>query len=359
MQDFQQNPNQQLLDQQNQANPNYYPGGNPPQVNIQTNIPQGFQPQLNAQMYPPQFNAQMNIPPQFNAQMNIPPQFNAQMNVPPQFAKPQNFPPNFPQNMPNMPPQNPQNIPKPEELFEMQKRIMAGERVNIFDPFQQQQQSNAYVLPPQCQPVGDKLIIPFSSCKNCFLEIFMIITSLMVISLAPTYAKIYTAVFFLIEQFCILFSAKKRIEIIKDEPNKKLTVKLINYLGMTRKTTEYDLGNLFVDVQIVDRKEGWQTPAYYRLILINTYKDGIAIDLDSSNIKNKPVSAFDFFEHVDAQKFNGQVNMKNTIQSFIGNNNEEGNPFAFNIDAYMKKQDNIFEHFTYSRDVLLFVNMLK
>jgi hypothetical protein len=153
-------------------------------------------------------------------------------------------------------------------------------------------------------------------------------------------------VFFLIEQFCVLFSTKKRVEIVKDEPNKKLTVKLINYLGMTRKTTEYDLGNLFVDVQIVDRKEGWQTPAYYRLILINTYKDGIAIDLDSSNIKNKPVSAFDFFEHVDAQKFNGQVNMKNTIQSFIGNNNEEGNPLAFNINTYMKKQDNVFKHFT-------------
>ena len=335
MQDFQQNPNQQLLEQQNQANPNYYPGGNPPQVNIQTNIPQGFQPQLNTQMYPPQFNAQM-----------YPPQFNAQMNVPPQFAKPQNFPPNFPQNMPNMPPQNPQNIPKPEEVFEIQKRIMAGERVNIFSPFQQQQQSNAYVLPPQCQPVGDKLIIPFSNCQNCVLEIYMVITSLMVIWLAPTYAKIYTSVCFLIEQFCILFSAKKRVEIIKDEPSKKLTVKLINYLGMTRKTTEYELGNVFVDVQIVDRKEGWQTPAYYRLILINTYKDGVAIDLDSSNIKNKPVPAFDFFEHVDAQKFNGQVNMKNTIQSFIGNNSEEGNPLAFNINTYMNKQDNVFKHFT-------------
>ena len=56
--------------------------------------------------------------------------------------------------------------------------------------------------------------------------------------------------------------------------------------------------------------------------------------------------AFDFFEHVDAQKFNGQVNMKNTIQSFIGNNNEEGNPLAFNINTYMNKQDNVFKHFT-------------
>ena len=298
MQDFQQNSNQQLLEQQNQANLNYYPGGNRPQVNIQTNIPQGFQPQLNAQMYPPQFNAQMNVPPQF--------------------SKPQNFPPNFPQNMPIMPPQNPQNIQKPEEVFEIQKRIMAGERVNIFSPFQQQQQSNAYVLPPLCQPMGDKITIPFSNCYNYFLEIFMIITSSLVIFLAPTNVKIYTAVFFLIEQFCILFSAKKKVEIIKDEPSKKLTVKLINYLCMVRKTREYDLGNVFVDVQ----QEDIEGDKNYRLIFINTYKDGIAIDLDSSNIKNKPVHAFDFFENVDVKKFYDQAIMKSTIQSFIGNNNE-------------------------------------
>ena len=64
---------------------------------------------------------------------------------------------------------------------------------------------NVYVLPPQTQSLGDKLIIPFSSCGNCVLEILQIIAILLIIILVPKYAKMYTSVFFLIEQFCFFF----------------------------------------------------------------------------------------------------------------------------------------------------------
>ena len=196
MQDNQQNQynqlNQQLLDQPSKP-------GIQPQVNTQMNIQQGYPPQVNAQMnfqgYPPQVNAQMNVqgyPPQVNAQMNFPQGYQIPPNFPQNINIPPNFPQNYPQNNPNIHP-NLQNIPKPEELFEMQKRMMAGERVNIFNP--NQQQSNAYVLPPQVQPVGDKLIIPFSNCKNIVMEVFMIITSIMVVCSAPSIGKIYTAIF--------------------------------------------------------------------------------------------------------------------------------------------------------------------
>ena len=119
---------------------------------------------------------------------------------------------------------------------------------------------------------------------------------------------------------------------------------------MQGKKKEFDLQNIFIDVETVDRKEGWQTPAYYRLILINTFKDGISIDLDSSNIQNTPVTIFDFHEHVNAFKFNGQSAMKQTIKSFLGNNDnnndeDEINPLSFNINKYMNKQDDIFRHF--------------
>ena len=330
MQDNQQNQynqlNQQLLDQPSKPEIQ-------PQVNAQMNVQQGYPPQVNAQM-----NVQQGYPPQINAQMNFPQGYQ----IPPNFPQNINITPNFPQNYPqNMPP-NVQHIPKPEELFEMQKRMMAGERVNIFNP---NQQSNAYVLPPQAQPVGDKLIIPFSNCKNIVLEVFMIISSLMIVSSAPSIGKIYTAITFLIEQILVLYFAKKRVEIVKDQPNNKLTVKLINYLGIARKKTEFDLKNVFIDIQIVDRKEGWQTPAYYRLIIINTFKDGIAIDLDSSEIKNTPLKIYDFYEHVNASKFSGQIVMKQTVKTFVGNQNDEENPLSFNINKYMNKPDNIFKHF--------------
>ena len=327
--------NQQLLGQQDKpitVNQDLNPGNNAAPVNTQINTPP---------THPPQINAQMNIP------QGNPIQVNSQMNFPPGFQNPHNFPHGFPQNYPNnmlnMPP-NPQNMPKPEDLFQMQKRMMAGERVNIFNPYQQQQ-SNAYVLAPQNLPSGNKLIIPFSNCNNIILEVFMIITSLMVVGTAPGLARIYTALVFLIEQFCFLYYGSKRVEIVKIEESKILAVKLINYLGCARKTKEFDLSNVYIDVQIVDRKEGWKTPSYYRLIIINTYKDGISIDLDSSSILKTPVKIFESFEHINAHKFNGEVTMKQTLKEFIGNQNKEESPLSFSINKYMNKQENIFSHF--------------
>ena len=331
--------NQQLLGQQDKpipVNQDLNPGNNAPPVNNQINTPPAYPPQINAQMNIPQ-----GYPIQVNSQMNFPPGFQNPHNFPHGF--PQGYPQNYPYNMPNMPP-NPQNMPKPEDLFQMQKRMMAGERVNIFNPYQQQQ-SNAYVLAPQNLPSGNNLVIPFSNCGNIVLEVFMIITSLMVVGTAPGYAKIYTALIFLIEQFCFLYYGSKRVEIVKNEEGKKLTVKLINYLGCARKTTEFDLSNVYIDVQIVDRKEGWQTPAYYRLIIINTYKDGISIDLDSSSIQKTPAKIFESFEHINAHKFNGEAPMKQTLKTFIGNQNEEESPLSFSINKYMKKQENVFSHF--------------
>ena len=327
--------NQQLLGQQDKpilVNQDLNPGNNAPPVNTQINTPPAYPPQINAQMNIPQ-----GYPIQVNSQMNFPPGFQNPHNFPHGF--PQGYPQNYPYYMPNMPP-NPQNMPKPEDLFQMQKRMMAGERVNIFNPYQQQQ-SNAYVL----APTGNKLIIPFANCKNIVLEVFMIITSLMVVGTAPGLARIYTAFIFLIEQFCFLYYGSKRVEIVKNEESKILTVKLINYLGCERKTTEFDLSNVYIDVQIVDRKEGWQTPTYYRLIIINTYKDGISIDLDSSSIQIIPVKIFESFEHINAHKFNGEVTMKQTLKAFIGNQNEEESPLSFSINKYMNKQEDIFSHF--------------
>lgn len=331
--------NQQLLGEQDKpipVNQDLNPGNNAPPVNTQINTPPSYPPQINAQMNIPQ-----GYPIQVNSQMNFPPGFQNPHNFPHGF--PQGYPQNYPYNMLNMPP-NPQNMPKPEDLFQMQKRMMAGERVNIFNPYQQQQ-SNAYVLAPQNLPSGNKLIIPFANCKNIVLEVFMILTSLMVVGTAPGLARIYTAFIFLIEQFCFLYYGSKRVEIVKNEESKILTVKLINYLGCARKITEFDLSNVYIDVQIVDRKEGWQTPTYYRLIIINTYKDGISIDLDSSSIQKIPVKIFESFEHINAHKFNGEVTMKQTLKAFIGNQNEEESPLSFSINKYMNKQEDIFSHF--------------
>ena len=209
----------------------------------------------------------------------------------------------------------------------------------------QNQQSNNYVLAPQNQPLGDKLIIPFSKCKNIIIEIFMIITSALVIVSVPPIAKIYTAAVFLLEQFFVLYFGNNKIELIKDEQNKILNVRLINFLFCARKKYEFDLPNTHFDVHLVDRKEGWQTPAYFRLLITNTYKDGIGIDLDSSNIKNKPAKLFQYFEHINIQKFINKEALKQTLNTFIGSSGNDESPVSFDINKYMNKSPDIFANF--------------
>lgn len=234
--------------------------------------------------------------------------------------------------------------------------MIAGERVNYKNLFNKQQSDN-YVLPPKNLYSGNKLIIPFDNCKNIATEIFIVTTGILLIVSSPSILlKICSCVLILIEQICVLYFGKKRIEIVKNEKENKLTAKLINHFGKARKTTEYGLSNVFFDVQIVNRNGPsyeQDIPLYYRLLIVNTFKDGIEIDLDSSNIQKNPVKIFDYFEHVSAYKFNGQLNMIKTLKTFAGIPSEEESPFSFRINQYMNKQNDIFRQFNnFIRNVL-------
>ena len=326
------NLNQQFLNQQDNPIPvnqnNYNSGDNAPPINSNINIPS---------FYPQQVNLQMNIPQQINSQ-----QMNLQMNIPQQInpnSLPQGYPPNYFQNYPP-------NFIKPEELFEIQKRMLAGEKVNLTNQINQQQ-SNKFVLPPQNLHSGNKLTISFEKIRNILLEIFIIIIGLMIIgSSMKIILIICNGVLFLIEQICVLYYGKKKIEIVKDKERNKLTVKIINYLCIARKTFEYDLSNVFLDVQIVKRLDNNNSNiTYYRLIIINTFKDGVAIDLDSSSVQKNPVKVLDYFEHINAHKFNGQLNMIKTLKTFADIPSEEESPLSFSIKKYMKQEENIFVHY--------------
>ena len=237
--------------------------------------------------------------------------------------------------------------------------MLAGEKVNFNNLYDKQQQSNKYVLPPKNLQSGNKLIIPFCYRKIIILEILIVITCIMVIaSGASIILKICSVVLFSIELICVSYYEKKSIEIVKDEERNKLIVKLINFFGKARKTTEYDLSNVFLDVQIIKRNK--DIPVYYILIIINTFKDGVKIDLDSTSIQKNPVKIFDSFEYINAYKFNGQLNMMKTLKTFVGNSSEEESPLSFSINKYMNRQEdilrqmnNFIRHVSYNKYVKL------
>ena len=250
-------------------------------------------------------------------------------------------------------------IEKHEELIETKEKIIEGERDNLLN--QNQQSNNDYVLPPLIQPPVEKLIIPCTKCAIISIEIFLIISIGISLGLYPIKYKIYPGIFLLIEQIIILYLINKRLEIIKDISNKKIKLKFINYLCCERKKykKEFDLSSIFVDIQIVkERNCGKGSVTYYRLILINTFKHGISIYLDSSNILNTPVTIFEFYDHINAEKFRGEEALKQTINLFLGNNNDDNeiSPLSFNINLYMNKQENKLINFNTFKSSYVKVN---
>ena len=161
--------------------------------------------------------------PLINSEQEYQPQSDGPKDLLQEYPKPSDIQSNTPQNL-NCPP-NQQLLEKNEEVFEIQNTVSN----------QNQKSIKNYVLPPVIQPSGDKLIIPFTKCVNIAVEILMILSSGTVIGVTAPIAKIYTAIIFVIEQILALYFANKRLELIKDIPNKKLKVHIINYLCCARK----------------------------------------------------------------------------------------------------------------------------
>ena len=67
------------------------------------------------------------------------------------------------------------------------------------------------------------------------------------------------------------------------------------------------------------------------LLIINDYKNLIGIDLDTSNIKQKPAKFFYFFDNV--WKKNREY--AQILNNFIGSSRAFENPLFFDIDKYL------------------------
>ena len=64
---------------------------------------------------------------------------------------------------------------------------------------------------------------------------------------------------------------------------------------MRKKKREFAFPGIFVDIEtIIEKDDKNRTSTYYRLIFMNTFQDGISIDLDSSNIQNTPATILDY-----------------------------------------------------------------
>ena len=197
-----------------------------------------------------------------------------------------------------------------------------------------------------------KFIIKFPShsliiCISSVIIIFGTYLLAFSIQNIELYQRIYIIFGGTILLLFIFFELIKKIEISNN--NNKVYIKVINFLCCSKMKIILDRENTHFDIQYIraeisnDTDTGTQT-----LFIINDYKNLVDIDLDKSNIKQKPAKLYYCFTHFSTEKYN-YTEYTSLLNNFIGSSNNHNNPFFGN---YTKLSNHfITYHFYQSKDI--------
>ena len=122
-----------------------------------------------------------------------------------------------------------------------------------------------------------------------------------------------------------------RVVLTKDDTNKKILIKAVNHFCIPIFKLNLDIENAHFYVSTSNNNENVPDET---LIIINDYKNLVGIDLDESDIKQKPVKFLYSFWNISTWKYGGGTS--DHINNFIGTSSDD-NPLFFNIDKYLKK----------------------
>ena len=128
----------------------------------------------------------------------------------------------------------------------------------------------------------------------------------------------------------------KKIELVKDSFSKKVLIKVVNLLGCSQMKLNFDLENthFYMSSQIsVDDNDKPSTR--YILYIINDYKNLVDIDLNESNIKQKPVKCIYTFKDPVLGKYNYKQ-FEKALNDFVGSSPNYKNPLSFDINSYLE-----------------------
>ena len=139
----------------------------------------------------------------------------------------------------------------------------------------------------------------------------------------------------------ILIFSKSRLKLTKDKPNNKVIIKVINFLCFPIEIIKIDIDNFqFKFSQIIGVSEEGCGPETTYFSIANTYKNLRDIDLDTSNIQQKPAKFVYSFPGVRNIN-NGENKYTSALNAFLGRpfDNKEY-PSYIDIYQYMYKNRN-------------------
>ena len=145
-----------------------------------------------------------------------------------------------------------------------------------------------------------------------------------------------------------LYLNVKHVKLIKNESLNLLTVKRINFLNLAKSTWNFNLQDVIVDIGTYKYRYKNRTSIKELLVITNTFKNTTDIDLNSSNIKIKPIK--NIYHVITGIKEKTYTTL--SIRNFLGANPETENPVYFNINKYMGRSSDIpssFIKYNFSR----------
>ena len=215
---------------------------------------------------------------------------------------------------------------KNENLIEVEQNT--PQNVNI----------NQYFTPTDAPLSEETFIIKFQNWPFIFIgAILSIFLNLAIFSSFDLYYKIFLSSVGIILLLSVLFIVVNKIIIIKDSLNKKILIKIVNYLCLTKKKLNFDLENIhfYVSSELEVSDDG-DRYTNHRLFIINDYQNLVGIDLSESNIKQKPVKCIYYFRSPKLGNYNYKE-FEKALNNFVGSPKNYKNPLLFDINNYLEE----------------------
>ena len=217
-------------------------------------------------------------------------------------------------------------------LFNDNKETPSNDNYQSFDNVIQNY--SEYIVPfdiTDSLPIGIMMSVDF-------IPGFLLVVSIMMKTL---FLILISSSLLIIINLLFLGFNKKNIKFIKNEPENKLEIRIINFLCFTLNKFNVPLKNIhFSCKRVIIHKRHESSTRFTRLYMINDYKNLAEIDLDSSNIKENPAKIFYIFDYIKGN--NLEIEAKLNI--FVKSSLSFYNPLFFNINKYMNEKI-IFDNF--------------
>ena len=176
-------------------------------------------------------------------------------------------------------------------------------------------------------------ILRFSTCTSIAALSFF----LSIIFIPKLLGKIICPVITVIVYIISLYMIERKIEILKDSLNKKIIVKIMNYLCRAKTTLIFDQENIhfskFHSATYIIKEPFYKKTivSYHTFYIINDYKNLEDIDLYKSNIRQKPAKYIYTFKNV----YLGYEDCDFVkLIEFVGDSGVS-NLFTFDINSYL------------------------